>query len=294
MASFRTEPCPLRLIVELGSSTHGAQEYSRNKPADQAAPCSLKDSRASEGRYIENNCGAGPRKEVTRPQSIREATNDDSETREAIARPASSEWLRRARETEWDRWRLLGDNKEFVWETWRLKYQLTLFLETNPAQVRAFFSPTFFVTGSKLREMQGRINRIDDDKLKRLLKRYVRYVLQYGVMFRLNDKPPYFRVETLGFPGNRFHAVISQGQLKPAWNVPNEIARDIPSWEVFESDEVEILAKLNDLYQAGMAKYLLVDDMIRISFLYSARSWICRILRVKSRSFGITWNRDKP
>jgi hypothetical protein len=220
-----------------------------------------------------------------------EQINDDYK-----ARAAADPTFPRIRKQEWLRWRKLATSKEFVWETFQLKFQLREFLEDNPNQIREFFRPSFGVTPYNLSAVTRRISDLRDEKLKALLIRYTKYVLRYGVGLTLARTPPYFRTRGLGFWGNKFDVAIRNGQLEPIGGLPpwgEEGARPLPTRlkkqgasplpnrikpgdvlvtgtplsDGFESDELPVPAGLQSLLKEGWAKYVLIEDKDKVSIL---------------------------
>ena len=92
-----------------------------------------------------------------------------------------------------------SSNKDFVWETARLKFQLLEFLRKDPDQIKEFFRLSFEVTPTNLDAVNRRIAKLRDEKLKALLTRYARYVLQYDVVLALAGNV--FQARSLGFWG---------------------------------------------------------------------------------------------
>jgi hypothetical protein len=206
----------------------------------------------------------------------------DAEMNEARARIRANPEYLRILTAQWRRWKKLAKNKDFVWETFKLKFQLLEFLERNPDQIKELFRPVFSVTPSNLDAVNGRISNLPDERLKALLTRYARYVLQYGVFLVLEND--YFQAHSLGFWGNKFHVAVRNGQIEPIADAPTweeEGARPLaksfrpgdvivtgtPMSDGFESDELLIPTGLRSLMDNGWAKYVLIEDEDKSSIL---------------------------
>jgi hypothetical protein len=216
-------------------------------------------------------------------ESTEEQVNADFE--EIRARVAADPNFRRIKKAEWLRWRKLANDKNFVWETYQLKFQLREFLENNPGQIREFFRPTFNVTPYNLGAVTRRISDLPDEKLRALFTRYAKYVLRYGVDLILARTPPYFRTRGLGFWGNKLEVAVRNGQLEPIGGIPpseEEGARPLlPNRikpgdvlvsgttlsESLESSELPVPAGLQSLVKEGWAKYVRIEDKDDFSIL---------------------------
>jgi hypothetical protein len=221
----------------------------------------------------------------------------DVELEEARAAEVRANFdYRRKQKAEWRRWRKLANNKDFVWETWRLKFQLLESLGNDPDQIRKFFRPSLMVTPTNLGAVNRQILDVRDETLKALLIRCVKYVLRYQLVLSLAKAPPYFRIRGLGFWGNKFQVAIRDGQLEPIGGIPpweEEGARRLrislkkqgtgslpnrikpgdvlvtgtPLSDGFESDELPVPAGLQSLVKEGWAKYVWIEDKDEFSML---------------------------
>src|SRR5580698_6769765 len=97
---------------------------------------------------------------------------------------------------------------------------MAAFVNTNRDELRRLFDSVFFITLPNLRTSLQRIDSVSDEKLNALLKRYARYVLRYDVIFVFKATAPYFRTQSIGFWGNRFHVELRNGQLEPVGGAP--------------------------------------------------------------------------
>jgi hypothetical protein len=178
------------------------------------------------------------------PKEGKQPTTDDSDSDE----PALPKEFQSSRRAQWNRWRRLATNKEFVWKTSKLKYQMAAFVNTNRDELRRLFDSVFFITLPNLRTSLQRIDSVSDEKLNALLKRYARYVLRYDVIFVFKATAPYFRTQSIGFWGNRFHVELRNGQLEPVGGAPTWDGQT-PLSDGFESPEVNVPAALRSLVE---------------------------------------------
>jgi hypothetical protein len=219
-----------------------------------------------------NEVGAN---EIAGPDGNNIPTKDDLEAYE----PRLPKEFQRVRASQWKRWRMLADNKEFVRETFRLKYQLEPFMKNDPDQLRPFFNPAFFVTAPNSRAAVRNIENIGDEKLKTLLMRYAMYVLRYDVILVLKSKRPYFRTQSVGFWGNKFHVELRNGRLEPVGSSPVWDGQT-PLSDGYESAELVVPEALRPLLEDNAkeesakinkyptrAKYVRVDDEDEFSVL---------------------------
>jgi hypothetical protein len=160
--------------------------------------------------------------------------------------------FRRTQAALFRRWRALGKSEEFVWETFSLKRQLGQAFEANPDPVREFFRPTFSVTLIDSQRLVSRIDAVKDEEFRRLLWRYVKYAIRYGVVLQLFRKAPYFRVRegSQGVVDDRFHVVIRDGVFEPV-SPPRP---DDAFAEGFESDVKATPPELERLVREGIVK----------------------------------------
>jgi hypothetical protein len=205
----------------------------------------------------------------------------DAEMEEVRARIASNPGYRRIRKAERQRWKKLASNKDFVWETWQLKYQLGEFFRLDPDQIKKYFDPSFSVTPSTLGAVRRRISSLRDEKLKALLTRYTRYALLYDVALVLT-RENYFQTRSLGFKGTTYHVAVRSGQIRPIADGPWEEKGTLPlskrvkpgDWLItgapmsdgFES-EVPVPSNLQSLLGKGLARYVLIEDEDKSSIL---------------------------
>ncbi len=210
--------------------------------------------------------------EAQEPESLEpeESAVEQAELKERIAQLTESQGYRDIRRLVWKRWRNLVKNKEFIWETMKLKYKLAKAYRKNPDVVTNFFEPTFNVAAPQLRSVEERIDGVTNEKVRQLLRQYARYAVRYGVAFTLLPKPPYFRVRATGFIGDRFHVVIRNGRIEPVVpplgdDSPNEEA---PLSDAFGSDEPippAVQALMTE--PENLARYVVIDDAEDFSLL---------------------------
>jgi hypothetical protein len=206
----------------------------------------------------------------------KEPIDDDVNVPESPGRMRIIERFQRIELAAEKRWERLQNNREWVWETYRLKFQLGPFVQNNPDQLKKLFVPTFIVTAQNFQAVKKRIDAVDDEELKALLERYAKYARRYGVVFTLQQSEPRFRPQSIGYGLNKFHIAIREGQIEPIGGVPPweeapPLPRSIPSDDFdvatqtavsddFESDELPVPRGLQSLVEDGKAKYVLIND----------------------------------
>jgi hypothetical protein len=202
-------------------SSSGARSTQRNSSSRHTRPRKSTD---------EKKLGSKLRKPI--PKKLRAVPPPVKHfEKERAEQPASvSDSYRRIRKAEWKRWKALADNSEFVWETFRLKYQLMRFLENDPEPLRNFFNREKGINGAQFKSLIERVERIKNPTLQNLLKRYASYALRYGVELVLRGtgrycqvNGPQFQVHGTGFWGSKFHVVIRDGTLEPVSDSKDEI-----------------------------------------------------------------------
>lgn len=176
---------------------------------------------------------------------------------------ASPEY-QRIKSALWQRWRALGRNEAFVWETMKLKLKFERAYKDKPDLIRQFFRPTLTVTIGNIQELDIRIRAVRDEEFRSLLKRYVDYAVRYGVVFSLIPKPPYFRVGEgqTGALGDRFRVDISEGDFAPPGGGEDAVFPD-----GFESDVRATPPELEALVAKRLVRYVQIDDGDRFSLL---------------------------
>jgi hypothetical protein len=82
-------------------------------------------------------------KEADARFSGKEPIDDALDVPESPRRMRTTERFQKIKLAAEKRWERLRNNREWVWETYRLKFQLKPFVQNNPDQVKRFFVPTF-------------------------------------------------------------------------------------------------------------------------------------------------------
>jgi hypothetical protein len=159
----------------------------------------------------------------------------------------------------WKKWRRLTSDKNFILETARLKLHLTAAFNDDPAKVRAFFGPVFDPALARGKEIQSQLKHVASPKLRAVLQRYVRYTIQFGVVMRLASHAPYFRTQANNAdPRTKFHVKLGRGSLEPSTSASWD--GQTPISEFFGSEEVKVGPEMQKLIDAGLAKYVQVED----------------------------------
>jgi hypothetical protein len=225
---------------------------------------------------IKAEADAAAVKEAVTQETGKEPTEDAPKLPESQARTRTIERLQRMTRAEQKRREALRNNKEWVWETYRLQFKLEPFVQNNPDQLKQFFTPTFVVTAGNFQAVKNKINKIENAELRALLERYARYALRYGVVFTLQKSEPHFRNDWIGYGLNKFHVAIRKGKVAPigkarAWEKAPPLPRRVPSEDFelvvqtptsddLETDEVDAPAGLKSLVEEGGAKYVRIKD----------------------------------
>jgi hypothetical protein len=204
------------------------------------------------------------------PRQSQRSAAEQEELEQRIVELEESQRYRDIIRLVWKRWRSLAKKKEFVWETMALKYQLTKAYAEKPDFVKRFFSPTFNVAAPQLRSVEKKIDGVTDENIRRLLRRYARHAVRYGIAFSLRAKSPYFRVRSSGFAGDNFHVVIRNGEIEPVVRPLGEDSpyEEAPLSDAFGSDE-PIPPAVQPLMtgRENLARYVVIDDTEDFSLL---------------------------
>jgi hypothetical protein len=208
---------------------------------------------------------------------------DTLNTLESPAHAGAIQRFQRMSRAVQQRWERLRNNRELVWETYRLRFKLEPFVQNNLDQLKQVFTPTFFVSPQNLQTVRRRIGKIDNKELKALLERYAKYVLRYGVVFTLQQSEPHFRTQWTGYGLNKFHVAIRNGEVEPiggppAWIEAPPLPRPLPSDDFdfavqtpmsddLETDALVVPTGLQSLVEEGKAKYVLIKDEDQSSLL---------------------------
>jgi hypothetical protein len=221
-------------------------------------------------------------------ESQKEQKNDSPPDSPARARTIES--FRKMEQAAEKRWNRLQNNKEWVWETYRIQVRLEPFVKSNLTGLKTFFRPTFVVTEESFRAVKSKIDKLKDAELEAVLERYANYVLRYGVVFTLQENQPHFRIRWVGFGLNKFHVKITDGQVEPiggtpAWEaVPppslrgaketmEELLVQTPVSDDLETDDLEVPNGIQQLVAEGTAKYVLIKDEDDFSVLRQISSF---------------------
>ena len=168
--------------------------------------------------------------------------------------PKFGKQVAQLRSETWQKLRRLGVDSKFVSETIKLKIRLQDALENEPEAVRDFFRSYSFPTGSRLGKIKHTIKGIECKNVRSTLRRYVKYTARFGVQMYLRKKQPHFRVSVLPPWGAKFHVKLLQGHFQPM------TSQSGPYIYEYESEEMNILEKLEKLIEVGKAKFVQIDD----------------------------------
>jgi hypothetical protein len=262
--------------------TRRSTQRKKSKPQEQKQPTN--DSEISSATVVTPQASTSrlPAKdpvvamEADSQQIGNEPAGENVDVKESPAQSRIMERFRKIKLATEKRWEKLQTNKEWVWETYKLKFQLEPFAQKNLDQLKQFFTPTFFVTAQNFQAMKSRIAAVKDKELKSLLEKYIQYAIRYNVVFTLRQGEPRFLPRSIGYGLNKFHVAVRQGRIEPIGGIPpweeaSPLPRSIPSDDFdialqtpmaddFESDELPVPEGLQELVDAGKAKYILIED----------------------------------
>jgi hypothetical protein len=220
--------------------------------------------------------------------------------------------LRRARQREWEQihqihaqrrrqlWKYLCSDRDFVLETARLRYNLTLHYRNDPKILQSFFKGGYFTIPSEFETELKRISDIADVNFRTLLERYLRYTIRFQVYFVLPPATPRrvkrvcpFRIRMLRSGNSMFRARIKGGRLRPVgpYDPDNE-----PASEAFAIESISVpdaLKKMINPPPPGLnskrnrpvvpsANFLLIEDD-------NGTSMLCDLLRLSYSPETITF-----
>jgi hypothetical protein len=173
--------------------------------------------------------------------------------RELRRHPMVIEMERRMR----TRRRGLEKDPQFLLETERLQSQFENALGQYPKSLGEFFRQFSYPIGARLGRLENFFTSPDNEPLKALLKRYVKYVARFGVVFRLRKGRPHFPWELQVPWGSKFHVRLVNEHFEPATGYPGG---DAPYEDFFESERLEVLPVLQKHIASGKAKFVRIDD----------------------------------
>ncbi len=157
----------------------------------------------------------------------------------------------------------LNKDKKFVLETEALIKNLEGEYARNPHVVADIFQRFRFPIPAKLPKIKSFLKQMEDNELRQIFERYVRYASRFNVFFVLRKKKPHFRCRMQVPSGTKFHVKIVKGTLT-ALKRPSD---DAPYIDSFESDKVDILPQLDNEIKLGRAKFVRIDDSETSSLL---------------------------
>jgi hypothetical protein len=175
----------------------------------------------------------------------------DAKVRSARRR-AQRDWKaleRRVQYSRRQRWKYLCGDRDFVLETARLKYNLTVQYRESHSVLGEFFDPSYWITAGDVKTELKRISEISNSHLRHVMERYLRYAIRFRVYMRLQPKRgdrericP-FCVHLIDSDGVKFHALIEDGKLMPV----GSYSEDDTASDAFASDSLEVPPALEEL-----------------------------------------------
>jgi hypothetical protein len=176
--------------------------------------------------------------------------------------PADRVWanpkFQALRHQVWQRWRRLAADKEFLWETARLKFNLTRLFQGRPADIRKFFSPIFRPDIFDLPATRRLISAsVRNAELRETLQHYLTYVIRFGVLMRLSPRMPYFRTQLAAEVGSTFHVAVRSRRLAPA--MPQRWDGQTPMSDFYTSDQIDLDPEMKAIVDKGLARYVEID-----------------------------------
>ena len=185
-----------------------------------------------------------------------ETSSTRAELNDAAPDYGSTAEFKEIRKRERLRWRDLATNKVFVWETFRLKYQLGLLLKEQSEELRKIFTPTFPVSAPGLQAAMNKIKAVRNQQLRGVLRRYAKYAALYNVVFVLRNAEPRFRVRGTGFWGGKLDVAVRNGRLEPRAGSSGEA----PLSDDYESTQLSVPVSIQSLVDKRKARYVRVQD----------------------------------
>lgn len=167
--------------------------------------------------------------------------------------------FRKVRHAVWQAWRRLSQDKDFVWQTAKLKYNLTLAFQRDPVSLKAFFDPTFVPNGFPRETLASRIKALRDKRLRKVLRRYIVYVSHFKIAMRMHSVPPHFRTILLDAdPATKYSVELFSNTFVPygGWWHDDSVS---PS-DFFGSEDVAVGREMQRLIDTGYAKYVRIED----------------------------------
>jgi len=167
------------------------------------------------------------------------------------------------RKERWAKWRTLACDDKFVIETEKLRNALLAAHKQEPREVMRFFRLFSYPAMPKIAEIRRYLGRLNNQRLRQLLWRYVKYASQFGVGMTVRSKKRLFRLLALPPKGPRFHARLVKDQLMPVRSCPEHLYDS----SLFESDRVETPVALRGQIERGEAKFIRIEDPFSTSVL---------------------------
>jgi hypothetical protein len=146
------------------------------------------------------------------------------------------------RHSQWQIWKSLCRDRDFVLETARLRYNLTLQYRKNPGIFEGLFDGGYLVTPSDFKKELEQMSSITDKNLRAILERYLRYAIRFQVYMLLPESSRKlhrlcpFRVG-MQRSASMFQARIEDGHLVPVgpYDPDNE-----PASEAFAIESISV------------------------------------------------------
>lgn len=159
----------------------------------------------------------------------------------------------------------LERDKLYVRERAYLVYHLDKAHTLRPVALNLFFKTFPNLIKSKLPFLRDFVASIDDSALQKLLLRYVRYCLRFGVTFKYHPKrKPYFTVQFEVPYSEILHVRLVGDSIRP---VSAQTGLDEPYDYFFESRTIVTPSALARCIRAGSMRYVIIEDRRNDSIL---------------------------
>src|ERR1700730_13482700 len=132
----------------------------------------------------DNNKGRNRNRETTTCcKSFRPSAREQDNV--TVLRPERLEERKQIRQTRRQLWRYLCRDRDFVLETARLRYNLTLHYRKDPKILETLFDGGYLVTPSEFKKELKQISSVSDTNLRTILERYLQYAIRFQVYMLL-------------------------------------------------------------------------------------------------------------
>jgi hypothetical protein len=173
--------------------------------------------------------------------------------RELAAHPKIVEQKRRliARKRE------LDTDEQFIIEEARLQGEFEKFFAKYPKPLKEFFRQFSSFYGFRLGQIKQFLDSLSDERLRRLLNRYIAFVSRFGVQFKFHERQPRFRRDVLIPYGSKFHVRMVKRHFEPG---QGSIDQDAQFGDSFESERINIPPAVQEQITSGKVKFVEFED----------------------------------